>query len=76
MKFSSPDTTSPLKPLTVDVFGNRPIFPRPGGGDSGYNSTPGNNGDINHGAVEARLAPHSSTVPGTILHFRKIPQSS
>jgi hypothetical protein len=60
MKFPSPETTSPLKPLTVDVFGNRHIFSRPGGGDSGYNSTPGNNGDT-HGAavVEARLLPHS-----------------
>lgn len=56
---NSPETASPLKPLTVDVFGNRNnMFSRPGG-DSGYNSTLGNNGEHGVASVEARLMPHS-----------------
>jgi len=52
-----------LKPLTVDVFGIRHGL-KPGGGDSGYNSTPGNNGESNGVTVEARLMPHSTAGHG------------
>jgi len=73
MKLPSPETTSPLKPQNTDRqpcqgIGQRKL--KVGGGDSGYNSTPGNNGYhlANNGdsAVEARLEPHSSAAPGII----------
>jgi len=54
MKFHTPETTSPLKPLTVDVLGHRQGAGSRNGVDSGYNSTPGNH------AVEARLMPNTS----------------
>lgn len=47
----TPEGTSPLKPLIIDVQGHRGTSSR-NGLDSGYNSTPGNH------AVEARLLPH------------------
>jgi hypothetical protein len=77
LKFPSPEATSPLKPPTIGdaVLGNRQPHgygnvKLKSGGDSGYNSTLGNNGnytnhgEINGGAVEARLVPHSSAAPG------------
>jgi hypothetical protein len=54
MKFHTPEATSPLKPLSVDVLGHRAGAGSRNGVDSGYNSTPGNQ------AVEARLQPHTS----------------
>ncbi|CAG7819756.1 unnamed protein product, partial [Allacma fusca] len=68
IKFATPETTSPLKPISLDILGNRLLtsgkLNTGNGNDSGYNSTPGNHGDNgrdNH-AVEARLAPNPSGV--------------
>jgi len=54
MKFPhSPEGSSPLKPLTIDVQGHRHGTGSKNGLDSGYNSTPGNQ------AIEARLLPNN-----------------
>lgn len=69
IKFPSPETTSPLKPISVDVLGNRMAATKlnNNGNDSGYNSTPGNNHHVDPRdgqSVEARLVPHAPTTMG------------